>query len=166
MERIDFTDPSFARVAAETLKPRARQDDKKVKKGGLLFRGLVEKAAEAESAGALGAAAGASGKSLEDLLDTVHSAGDELKRNATVSAIQDYRAAVRGFLDYVVNQVFKLEERTSGFNILKRKKFTLVSIVDQKLEQLAAGILRNQHDQLEILRRVDEISGLLVDLLQ
>ena len=34
-----------------------------------------------------------------------------------------------------------------------------------RLEKLAAEILRNQRDNLEILRRVDEINGMLVDLM-
>jgi uncharacterized protein YaaR (DUF327 family) len=38
--------------------------------------------------------------------------------------------------------------------------------VDRKLEQLAAGILAGQHSQMDILARVEEINGLLVDLLQ
>jgi uncharacterized protein len=164
MERIDFTDPALARAATGLLKPKTDRDEKKVKKGGGIFGGLIEKASKAEKT-ALGEAAPAAQGSLEELLDAVHSSGDELKRNPTVGAIQGYKAAVRGFLDFIVKNVFSVEERTSGFNILKRKKFTLVSVVDQKLEQLAAGILRNQHDQLEVLRRIDEISGLLVDLL-
>jgi uncharacterized protein YaaR (DUF327 family) len=41
----------------------------------------------------------------------------------------------------------------------------LIQVVDQKLEQLAAGILTGQASQLELLARVDEIAGLLVDLL-
>jgi uncharacterized protein YaaR (DUF327 family) len=48
---------------------------------------------------------------------------------------------------------------------LKRKKFTQVEIIDQKLEQLAAGILSNQKDQLGLLGKIEEINGLLVDLL-
>jgi uncharacterized protein YaaR (DUF327 family) len=39
-------------------------------------------------------------------------------------------------------------------------------VVDQKLERLAAGIMAGQVTQLEILAKVDEITGILVNLLR
>jgi len=66
----------------------------------------------------------------------------------------------------VVERAYGLVEKTSGGNILKRKKFTTVVVVDEKLERLAAEVLSSQRDRLEILRRLDEIHGLLVDLLR
>ena len=36
--------------------------------------------------------------------------------------------------------------------------------VDEKLEKLGAYVLQNQKDRLEILRKVDELHGLLIDL--
>lgn len=103
---------------------------------------------------------------LEELLDTVHDKGEELKREPTLANIRVYKRAVRGFLAYVVKHGLVAEEHVSGTNVLKRKKFTLLKIVDRKLEQLAAGVLRGQQEQLRILKQVDEIHGLLVDLLQ
>ncbi len=103
---------------------------------------------------------------LEELLDTVHDKGEELKREPTLANIRVYKRAVRGFLAYVVKRGLVAEEHVSGTNVLKRKKFTLLKIVDRKLEQLAAGVLRGQQEQLRILKQVDEIHGLLVDLLQ
>ena len=53
--------------------------------------------------------------------------------------------------------------RTSGANIAKRKRFTLVKVIDEKLEALAS-VLAAQKEQLAILAQIDEINGLLVDL--
>ena len=104
-------------------------------------------------------------KILEALLDEVHSAGDSLKERTLSENIIAYKNAVRSFIQYVVDQAFTVTESTSGGNILKRKKFTQVQIIDQKLEQLAAGILSNQRAQLDLLGRIEEINGLLVDLM-
>ena len=65
----------------------------------------------------------------------------------------------------MVERSFAVEQKTSGRNILKRNVYFRVSVIDESLEKLAAEILRNQRDNLEILRRVDEINGMLVDLL-
>jgi uncharacterized protein YaaR (DUF327 family) len=103
---------------------------------------------------------------LESILDDIHELGEELKEKPSLKTISDYKKAVRGFMQYVVKQSMGVEEKVSGVNILKRKRFTLIKIIDEKLERLAAQILENQKDQLDILQRVDEINGLLVDLVR
>jgi uncharacterized protein YaaR (DUF327 family) len=108
----------------------------------------------------------ASEEALQELLEDVHSSGDDLKNRPFPEEIKHYKKAVRNFLHYVVENGFALEESSSGTNLLKRKKFTMVQVVDQKLEHLAAGIMAGQTTQLELLARIDEIAGILVDLLQ
>lgn len=105
-------------------------------------------------------------ETLQELLDDVHSAGDALKKRPFPEEIKTYKQAVRNFLRYVVDNAYAVEEQTSGINPVRRKTYTLIQVTDQKLERLAAGILAGQISQLELLSRVDEIAGILVDLLQ
>lgn len=106
---------------------------------------------------------------LVELLDDIHTLGDKLKENASFSLIKEYKEAVRGFVAYVVQHSLKLEKTTlSGFRVLKRRgkpQLTIVQIIDKKLESFAAEILRNQRDQLHIIEKVNELEGLLIDLL-
>jgi uncharacterized protein YaaR (DUF327 family) len=104
--------------------------------------------------------------SLHELLDEVHGAGDALSKRPFPPEIRAYKEAVRNFVHYVVENSFDTEEQISGANVLKRKKFTLVAVIDAKLEEMAAAILRGQAGQLEMLARLDEINGLLIDLMQ
>jgi len=104
--------------------------------------------------------------SFHELLDEVHNAGEELSKRPFPPEIKTYKEAVRNFVHYVVEHSFDTEEQMSGANVLKRKKFTLVQVIDTKLEGMAAAILRGQMNQLEILEKLDEIKGLLIDLVQ
>ncbi|PKL24987.1 MAG: DUF327 domain-containing protein [Spirochaetae bacterium HGW-Spirochaetae-3] len=101
-----------------------------------------------------------------DLLDSVHAAGEDLKRDPDAEHVKAYKRAVRDFVHYVVERAYDVVEKSSGGNILKRKKFTTVVVIDERLERLAAEVLSAQRDKLDILRRLDEIHGLLVDLLR
>lgn len=86
-----------------------------------------------------------------------------------MSAVLEYKGAVKNFLRYVVSHSLETEvkEGVKFTHPLKsQKRYTLIRVVDRKLEQLAAGIIQNQRRQLDILKAVDEIYGLLVDLLQ
>ena len=99
-------------------------------------------------------------------LDAIHSFGERLKRDPNLSNLQEYRKLVQEFLNDVVSGAYGLDRQESGRNILKRKRFTLVSMVNQKLDRLAVGLMQTQTEQLDLLARIDEINGLLVDLVQ
>jgi uncharacterized protein YaaR (DUF327 family) len=105
-------------------------------------------------------------KALEDLVDEVHKAGEKLKNAPLMDNIRDYKKAIRDFLQFVTKYMFGVEEKQSGFGIKKRKKYTLVKVIDRKLEDLTLEILRTQGQHLDILKRIDEINGLVVDLVR
>jgi uncharacterized protein YaaR (DUF327 family) len=163
---VDF--PEGINPFGPSYVPRRKEDEKKAGKGKGLFRTALGKAID-ESKGGEGAPsvgeAGFSQAALEDLLDEVHESGDRLKENPSVDLVQAYKKAVRDFVHYVVDRSYAVEQKTSGRSILKRNAYFRVSVIDESLEKLAAEILRNQKDNLEILRRVDEINGMLIDLL-
>ncbi len=105
-------------------------------------------------------------ETLESLLDDVHEAGDALKRDPVFGPLKGYKQAVRRFLKYVLDNGLEAEEIVGIRNprTMQQKKYIVVRVVDEKLEGLAAHVLKSQSDQFEILRRIDEIYGLLVDL--
>ncbi|MDR2194692.1 MAG: YaaR family protein [Treponema sp.] len=105
-------------------------------------------------------------ETIKQLLDDVHSAGDALKKRPLPTEILRYKRAVRNFLTFIVQNTYTIEKQYTGITLRKRKEKTLIQIVDKKLDQLATGILAGQSDQLAILERLEEITGILVDLLQ
>ena len=105
-----------------------------------------------------------SGVPLEELLDEIHSVGERVKQDATYESVRRYKTAVKALVKYVVDHALNLEERQSSPNILRQKKFMLIKVIDKKLDSLASGVLMNQHDALDILGKIDEINGLIVDL--
>jgi uncharacterized protein len=117
--------------------------------GPVELRSVAHEAEEAETAA---------------LLDAVFEVGDRLKRRRDGATLASYREAVRRFLAAVVQRAVDVEEKTSGSSITRRKRYALVKVIDGKLEQLAAGMVSSQHEQLDLLARIDEINGMLIDL--
>ena len=101
---------------------------------------------------------------LEELLDSVHELGEKVKKEPSRSSVLDYKRAVRGLVSLAVEHGLGVEEKTSSPNLLRQKRFTLIKVIDEKLDQLVAAVLMNQRDAFDVLGRVDEINGLLVDL--
>ncbi len=107
---------------------------------------------------------------LSALLDSVSESGDALKDRPVPDNIMRYKEAVRNFMKFVVSRSFSAET-SEGIKIRKglefkpQKQYTQIHVIDEKLERLAAGILSSQKDKLAILAAVEEINGLLVNLL-
>ncbi len=167
MARIDF--PEGPNPLLGPFLPKRKEEGKKVGKGkglfGTVFGRAIEDIKESEGTGSV-ADLPYSQADLEPLLDAVHETGDRLKENPTVDLVQAYKKAVRDFVHYVVERSYSVEQKSSGRNVLKRNIYYRVAVIDESLERLAAEILRNQRDKLEILRRVDEINGMIVDLVR
>lgn len=103
--------------------------------------------------------------SLETLIDDVYSLGDKLKDSQSLEDIKAYKTAVKKLLSYVVDNMISFDQHISGIGIDKRKKYSIINVIDRKLESLVSGIILNQFKQLDILEKLEEIRGLLVDLL-
>ncbi|MBN2811187.1 MAG: DUF327 family protein [Spirochaetales bacterium] len=168
---VDPSSPFFSSLASQAAlrsgagKASGSKEKTKTRKFDALLKERLDEASPAEPAVPARFAGLPAEKVLELLMDDVHSSGDILKEKQVPDTILAYKNAVRSFIQYVVDRSFTVTERTSGGNILKRKKFFQVQVIDEKLEQMAAGILSNQKDQLGLLARIEEINGLLVDLL-
>jgi uncharacterized protein YaaR (DUF327 family) len=114
------------------------------------------------------------------LMDEVRSAGDTLRGRPFPDEIMRYKQAVRNFMHYVVENSYGLDHETGipkflkpGYKgprgspeAMKQITYTRIQIVDKKLEDLAAMLLSSQVPQLELASRLEEIKGLLIDLMQ
>jgi uncharacterized protein YaaR (DUF327 family) len=160
MDRIESLDGSYLSGRSRRKKEKST---KKLKGRG--FASVVEQSAEEQSPMFDVEAHGEHGESLEELLDEVHQRGDMLAESQSLENIKRYRQAVSAFLSFVVSNMLTVEEQTSGGNILRRKRFTQVKIIDDKLESLVQAVLRNQGKQLDVLEKINEIRGLLIDLI-
>jgi uncharacterized protein YaaR (DUF327 family) len=114
------------------------------------------------------------------LIDDVRSAGDALRDRPFPDEILRYKQAVRNFIHYIVENAYGKSTEAGIPSFLKpgykgprgtpesRKQiaYTKVQVIDQKLEDLAKRLLTSQMPQLEIASRLEEIKGLLIDLMQ
>jgi uncharacterized protein YaaR (DUF327 family) len=167
MAKIDFPNvftpffnaPPGVKAKTETRKTKART--------AVSFDTLLDEAQQDEAIDALSDIP-ASDEAVQEMLDAVHSAGDALKNHPLPQEILRYKQAVRAFVHYVVGNGYDAERQVHGSKRSRRgeRVETVARVVDNKLEQLAAGILAGQTTQMDILNRLEEITGLLVDLMQ
>lgn len=102
---------------------------------------------------------------LEKLQDDVHHAGDALSDAVSSENILLYKNAIKNFVNYVLNRAYRIENVvTSSLNPARKKAWTIVKVINKKLDTLVSDLMFNQLKKMEILQRIDEIKGLIVDL--
>jgi uncharacterized protein YaaR (DUF327 family) len=103
---------------------------------------------------------------VEAVLDRIFEIGERLKDRPTRQNVFEYRNAVKALLQHVLSEGLTVEERESSPNVLRQKRFTLIRVIDDRLERLASSVLVSQRDTLDVLARVDELNGLIVNLIR
>ncbi|NLM40689.1 MAG: YaaR family protein [Firmicutes bacterium] len=75
-----------------------------------------------------------------------------------------YKKKVRELLHYLVRQSYEVQESSFYDPQGRRRLFVMVEIINQKLEELGREFLSKHGPPLDLVRRLDEIRGLLLDL--
>lgn len=111
------------------------------------------------------------GMEFEDALvylkDQADMASDVAKNDFSMESFKAYRKAIGDLIRFIVhtNYEVKMNIRRRPSKRFKTEKFYLIQVVDEKIDSLAADILSNHLETMQILVRIDEINGILVDLL-
>lgn len=119
------------------------------------------------------------------LKDAVDLAGNDLSEEVTQENIEKFKTAVTQFITFVINNNFEVSakrkknrlghdmmvpSRTNFFSDYslpphKADPRYQINTINEKLDALARMTLETQMDNLKILAKVDEIKGLIVDLI-
>ena len=101
------------------------------------------------------------------LKDKADLASDVAKSDFNLESFKSYRKAIGDLIRFIVhtNYEVKMNIRRRPSKRFKTEKFYLINIVDEKIDKLASDILANHLETMQILVRIDEINGILVDLI-
>ena len=101
---------------------------------------------------------------LEKLFNEITVQADKISERLHLSEVIKYKNLVREFLDVAV----KNSHRFSKQNFLDRRGrhrvYCIVKNVDRELEAITKEFLNNEVDRLDIIRRLDDIRGMLLDV--
>lgn len=101
---------------------------------------------------------------IEGMIKDINVQGERIAKHMDVKDMKKYRELIKGF----VNEVVTHSHEFSRENFLDRRGrhrvYGIVKLVDKNLDDLAQELLKEEKSHLNILGRIDEIRGLLLDL--
>ena len=101
---------------------------------------------------------------LEGLMKEIVEEGQRITKRKDIRDMKRYRAKIKEFMNEVTTRSYQFERE----NFLDRKGrhrvYGIIRKVDEELEQLAEELMKDEKDHLEILRLIDDIRGMLIDI--
>ena len=75
-----------------------------------------------------------------------------------------YRALIKDFMNEIVNRSHKFSRENFLDRRGRHRVYGIVRLVDEKLDELAQELMKEEKDKIAILAKVGEIRGLLLDI--
>lgn len=102
---------------------------------------------------------------LQQKLQDIHKQGEQLAKRMTIRELMLYRQMVKQYLEDTVRRGVGLKE-VKGFDRRGRiKRYKLLEQVDDTLVSMAEDLLNSEEGRLELLNKIGEIRGILINLL-
>ncbi|SDJ93160.1 YaaR family protein [Natronincola ferrireducens] len=101
---------------------------------------------------------------LEGLYNKITDQADKIGEKLHLSEVVKYKNLVREFLDVAVKNSHKFSKQNFLDRRGRHRVYCIVKKVDRELEALTKDFLKQEVDGINVLKRLDDIRGLLLDL--
>jgi uncharacterized protein YaaR (DUF327 family) len=101
---------------------------------------------------------------LNRMLEQIQLQGERLSKSMTVRELRQYKLLIKKFLEETARRGVQLRE-TKGWDRRGRsKRYKLLEEIDENLLAMADDLLEHEQGRIEILQKIGEIRGMLINL--
>ncbi|MDM5331767.1 YaaR family protein [Ureibacillus composti] len=101
---------------------------------------------------------------LTRLLGDISSAGDRVARSRNLRELARFKMLVRRFLQEAVNYGLEMKQSHTWNRFGEGRRLKIVETIDERLVELAEDLLNEEKATIDLLDKIGEIKGLLVNL--
>lgn len=102
---------------------------------------------------------------LRILYDKIETITAKLKDKLFIEDLLEYKRAVKEFLNITVNNSHIFYKENSLDRRGRHRVYSLVKKVDNELDELTKDFLNIEGNRIRILKKLDDIRGMLIDIL-
>jgi hypothetical protein len=102
---------------------------------------------------------------LNAMLGEISTWGKKIAKHMDVKDMKHYRELIKEFMNEIVNRSHKFSRENFLDKKGRHRVYTMIKLVDKNLDELAAELIKDEKDHIAILNKIDEIRGLLLDIL-
>lgn len=102
---------------------------------------------------------------ISQLVGSITEQGERMAKRADLSEFHRYREMIRKLLDETVSNGFAFRKFRKFDTRGRNKTYALIQRVNEKLDEILRVLLQEEAGHIDLLSTVDDIRGMLVDLL-
>ncbi|SHO53101.1 YaaR family protein [Anaerocolumna xylanovorans] len=102
---------------------------------------------------------------LNLMMQEITQQGKKLGKHMDVRDMKKYRQLIKEFMNEVVNRSHKFSRENFLDRRGRHRVYGMIKLIDQNLDELALELIKDEKDTIAILNKIDEIRGLLLDIL-
>ena len=90
---------------------------------------------------------------------------ERMLQHMDIREMKRYRGLIKDFLNEIVNRSHKFSRENFLDHRGRHRVYGIIRLIDQNLDELAQELVEDEKNQIDILSRIGEIEGLLLDIL-
>ena len=102
---------------------------------------------------------------LSVMMQEITMLGEKLGKHMDVRDMKHYRRLIQEFMNEIVNRSHKFSRENFLDRRGRHRVYGMIKRVNVVLDELAGELIKEEKDTLAILSKVDEIRGLLLDII-
>lgn len=101
---------------------------------------------------------------LNIMIKDINVQGEKIGKHMDIKDMKKYRELVKDFINEVVTHSHKFSRENFLDKRGRHRVYGIVKLIDKNVDDLAQELLKEEKNHLNILGKIDEIRGLLLDL--
>ena len=102
---------------------------------------------------------------LKILAGEIVEQGKKLSDKVDIKELRIYKKMIAGFLDEAVENSLKFSKQSFLDRRGRHKVYAVIKKVNEELDELTKEVLSGEKDRILILKRLDDIKGLILDII-
>ncbi len=101
---------------------------------------------------------------LTQMIEKITDQGEKLSTHMDIRDLRSYREMISEFFNEVTARTHKFSRESFLDKKGRHRVYGIVRMVNEQLDGLAKELMRSEKNQIEILEKIGEIQGLLLDI--
>jgi len=99
------------------------------------------------------------------LADKIQAQGKKLEKKADIRDLKVYKQLISEFLDEAVSHSHSFTKKSFLDRRGRHRVYAIIKKINDELIELTNEVIKSEQDNLSILKKLDDIRGLILDLL-
>lgn len=101
---------------------------------------------------------------LAVMIEEIDEQGKKIAKRKDIVDMRKYRSLIKDFMNEIISRSHSFSRENFLDRRGRHRVYGIIRLVDQKLDELAGELLKEQKDNIAILQKIGDIRGLILDI--